>query len=148
MYSLHSHAPSDDGTKASASYILGLAASAFNFWYIEALSNGTLAHFSKRSNVAEHSLGKRADFPAATVNSLLDAFQQYFNLTKQQSVSPIIPNPYAGMPGTNGPEPATLSLADGSEGGQAVPFWPMLQPARNVDFMWVTSPITEAEVRN
>ncbi|KAJ9641659.1 hypothetical protein H2204_002721 [Knufia peltigerae] len=118
-----------------ASYIMGLAASAFNFWYIEALSNGTLAQFSKRSNAAEHSLAKRADFPAATVESLFDAFQEYFNLTKQQTVSPIIPNPFAGMPGTKGPEPATLSLADGSEMGQSIPFWPMIQPARNVDFI-------------
>ncbi|KAK5270578.1 hypothetical protein LTR99_005020 [Exophiala xenobiotica] len=123
------------------SNILGLAASAVNAWYIEALSNGTLAQFSKKRSLqvpppgSVQSLQKRAGFPLATINYLFEAYQQYFNLTKVQAVSPSVPNPFAGMPGANGPEPATLTLADGSEGGQAIPFWPMLQPARNLDFI-------------
>lgn len=118
------------------SYILGLAASAFNFYTIEADSNGTLAQFPKRSEQSAHQLQKRADFPATTVNSIYAAFKQYFNLTESETALATIPNPYAGLPGMNGAiEPNALTLVDGSESGQSIPYWPLIQPARNVDFM-------------
>ncbi|KIV80847.1 hypothetical protein PV11_08323 [Exophiala sideris] len=122
-----------------ASYILGLAAAAWNYYTIESDSNGTLAPFPKRSlssNEDSHQLQKRADFPTATINAVYAAFQQYFNLTETEAASPTIPNPYSGMPGmSGGVEPAGLTLADGSEAGQSIPFWPLIQPDRNVDFI-------------
>ncbi len=129
-----------------------MAASATNFWYIEAESNGTLAQFPKRSTPPggkvgakinsrqqqHHHLGKRADFPAATIDALIEAYQQYFNLSATESLYTTIPNPFAGMSsGTAGDvvEPASIQLADGSESGQSIPYWPLIQPARKADFM-------------
>ncbi|KIW24757.1 uncharacterized protein PV07_10451 [Cladophialophora immunda] len=122
-----------------ASFILSLAAGAFNFWYIGAKSNGTLAQFPKRSLTTAHSLGKRdVIFPAAEVNGLVEAFEQDLNLSFTDTMYATLPNPFAGLPyrgGVKGTEPPSLSLADGSEDGQALPFWPLIQPARQSDFI-------------
>ncbi|EXJ89618.1 hypothetical protein A1O3_02685 [Capronia epimyces CBS 606.96] len=123
-----------------ASYILGIAAGAFNFWYIESKSNGTLAQFSKRSDLPEtpavHRYDRRAAiFPSTVVNEVLAAYEEYFNLSTTQSMYPSVPNPFAGLPGSEGPEPESLLLADGSESGQSIPFWPLIQPARKADFI-------------
>ncbi|KAG9793246.1 Lysophospholipase 1 [Exophiala dermatitidis] len=124
-----------------ASFMMGVAASAFNFWYIEARSNGTLASFSKRAvqpdtTSAKHQNGKRtAIFPAEVVDELLDSYQEYLNLSTAGSMYPSVPNPFAGMQGSNGPEPSSLQLADGSEAGQSIPYWGLIQPSRQSDFI-------------
>lgn len=120
--------------------MMGVAASAFNFWYIEARSNGTLASFSKRAvqlaDPAKHQNGKRtAISPAEVVDELLDSYQEYLNLSTTESMYPSVPNPFAGMQESNGPEPSSLQLADGSEAGQSIPYYGLIQPSRQSDFM-------------
>jgi lysophospholipase len=125
-----------------ASFVLSISAGAFNFWYIAAKSNGTLAHFPKRSTLTagkHHSQSKRdVIFPVEEVDGLLLAFEQYFNLSLSEAMYATVPNPFAGIPYTGtvkGSEPESLVLADGSEDGQAIPFWPLIQSARKSDFM-------------
>lgn len=51
------------------------------------------------------------------------------------------PNPFQGFPGSNSTLPnltqnqSSLSLADGGLDNQNIPFWPLLQPARKIDFI-------------
>jgi len=116
--------------------MLGAVGAAANFWYIEDLSNGTLAPFSKRTTQAKRrtslttSLARRAIlFPLATLQPLIDAFQAAFGLNLTQVAYATFPNPFPSIKST------TLKLADGSEAGQSIPIWPLIQPARNPSFI-------------
>ena len=117
--------------------MLGAASAAANFWYIETLSNGTLASFSKRSipenavpEKRENSLAKRTIiFPLAALQPLIDAFQEYFGLNISQAAFATFPNPFSGIKSKN------IVVADGSEGGQSIPLWPQIQPARKPSFI-------------
>lgn len=105
---------------------MGSAASAWNSWWLGATTNGTLGQFSKRRD-----LGKR-DFDSfltgiSSLTYLNDYFKKSYGYTLAQISNPSIPNPF------NREE--NITLADGSEVGQSVPFWPLIQPERKVDFM-------------
>jgi lysophospholipase len=132
------------------------AASAINVWYIENATNGALGQFAKRS-LPEHddevvlhphlkSLLKR--WPAdeavkeqervangtAALLGLIDLMESVFNLTLEESLYAVWPNPFLNSTPamTNQPD---LLLVDGSEVLQEIPLWPIIQPVRHVDFV-------------
>lgn len=102
----------------SGRFVMASVAAAYNFWWLGAISNGTLGQFSKRDEL----LGKES---LETIN---EAFAKYFNLTLAEIANPSIPNPFDG-----GKE--NITFADSSEAGQSDPFTPLIQPERRVDFM-------------
>ncbi|KAL9033045.1 MAG: hypothetical protein Q9214_007697, partial [Letrouitia sp. 1 TL-2023] len=118
-------------------FVLGAAGDAFTFWYIQDKSNGTLAPFSKRSKDKSNTLVKRYLFPSDVIDELVDAFQQYFNLSLSDIAYTLIPNPFAGL-STSSPEfeaAEQIKVVDASEGGQTIPLWGQIQPARESTFI-------------
>ncbi|KAJ9607997.1 hypothetical protein H2200_008076 [Cladophialophora chaetospira] len=116
-------------------FILGVAAAAFNFWYVEAKSNGSVGSFSKRSLALTDAamLSRRAaQFPAENALAIWNGFEEIFNLTLDEAMYPSVPNPFAG---TNPAESEALQLTDGSETGQSIAYWGLIQPARKSDFI-------------
>jgi lysophospholipase len=120
--------------------MMGSSAAAINMWYIEDLSNGTLATFAKRSYAEESSaLSKRQDnaVPLQELAGLLSAFNSTFVEPGNLTVYASWPNPFAGL-NTTTPvlrkEPY-IKLVDGSENGQVDPLWSMIQPVRGLDFI-------------
>lgn len=106
---------------------MGSAAAAWNYWWIAIASNNSLGQFSKRSD-SEITLEKRqSGFSLDTLEALDQAFSQTFNLSLSQIANPSVPNPFGGHD--------NITLADGSEAGQSVPFWSLIQPARKLDLM-------------
>lgn len=112
--------------------MMGCAAGAFNYWYIEDLSNNTLAPFPKRSN----DFTKRVLFPISILQEWVAAFKQYLNDNLQELAYGVIPNSFLGLSSTKTPD-ADLRMVDATESGTALPLWGQVQPARNVDFIMV-----------
>ncbi|PYI03128.1 lysophospholipase [Aspergillus sclerotiicarbonarius CBS 121057] len=106
-----------------ASFVLGSVASAWNYWYLEAVSNDTLGTFSKRNGAIQ----KRDSNVDELVELVDEVFSEFFNYTVSQISNPSIPNAF--NPDEN------LTLADGSEAGQSIPFLPLIQPDRKLDFI-------------
>jgi lysophospholipase len=133
--------------------MIGAATAALNFWYIEDMSNGTLAPFAKRSvdkrtptkSTKHHgaevskSLKKRDGlFPLATLEELIDAFEEFFDLNYTQIAYGQFPNPFPSI------DTETLMTVDGSESGGGIPVWPQIQPARKSDFIIAWDGSTDA----
>ncbi|KAJ6017130.1 hypothetical protein N7451_000509 [Penicillium sp. IBT 35674x] len=118
--------PNENNTAEKCVFVMGSAASAWNSWWLGATTNGTLGQFSKR-----HHLEKRDSDSFLTGISSLSYLNNYFKeaygYTLAQISNPSIPNPF------NSEE--NITFADGSETGQSVPFWPLIQPERKVDFI-------------
>ena len=129
------------------SFAQGSTANAFNAWIIDTLSNGTEALFAKRDLKEVSNLHKRQALAGSNssspgentadrsqIISLVDEFNGAFNETSQTSLWARYPNPF------NNISPAMknvseLYIVDGSEAGQTIPLWPVIQPQRNVDFI-------------
>ncbi len=114
--------------------MLGAAADAMNFWQIEAWSNGTLAHFGKRSST-EDDATQNVAFPEAMLKELEDPFKEYFNYTLPEMMYTSLPNPFAASSPTDDNNAASLELLDESEARQALPLWEQIQPAREPEFI-------------
>jgi lysophospholipase len=120
---------------------MALSASAWNFWAIEAFSNGTEGSFSKskRSTSSTVSSLQRRDeiIPPSTVYKIDSLFQQAFNLSLTEIAYGIVPNPFLGVSSASAYTQTVtdLQVVDGSEGGQTIPFWGQIQPARNSSFI-------------
>lgn len=111
-----------------ASFSVATVASAWNYWYLSAISNGTLGVFPKRS---ESKISKRAAyFPVGEIDEVDDVFKKFFNLSVDAISNPSIPNPFGSIAGVD-----NITLADGTEGDQCLPVWSLIQPSRKVDFM-------------
>ena len=113
-------------------FAMGTSSSADNFWTLEAISNGTEGSFAKRS-----SLRKRQSSDQSATNSILglnSIFGSTFNLSLNDTLYAVYPNPFRGYNNSELDEP-NLVMVDGSESGQTIPLWPLLQPARGVDFI-------------
>jgi len=110
-----------------ASFMLGVAADAANFWLIEAYSNGTLGSFSKRD----------ISHLAGAIEELQQGFSQIFNYTLTEHIYATMPNPFAKSSSVTNDDmpPVNLTLLDGSEAGQSLPLWPHIQPARDPEFI-------------
>jgi lysophospholipase len=131
------------------SFVIGTAASAFNFWEIEDISNGTLAPFSKRSlkSTPQARRTKRSPrdggqpqeilFPAAQLAEIVAAFTSLFNPTTPSLAFPSWPNPFFGSNTSSLSTSTTkeITFVDSSESNQSIPLWPLIQPARNTTFI-------------
>ncbi|RAK95077.1 lysophospholipase [Aspergillus ibericus CBS 121593] len=117
-----------------SSFLIGSSANAFNFWYLETISNGTLGQFAKRSS--KNNLAKRLT-PPSDLDELVDAFKESFDLHLTDITYSTYPNPFANLSSSSGNAHTSpdLNLVDGSETGQTIPLWGQIQPARNVDFI-------------
>jgi len=107
---------------------MGSAAAAWNYWWIAIASNGTLGQFSKRSDSGTPLDKRQSGFSLEILEGVDQAFNQTFNLSLSQIANPSVPNPFGGAD--------NITLADGSEAGQSVPFWPLIQPERKLDLMY------------
>ncbi|KAE9377350.1 lysophospholipase [Stipitochalara longipes BDJ] len=132
-----------------ASFVMGTASSAFNFWEIEDISDGTLLPFSKRSlnQLSESETNKiaRRDespngeilFPAAQLAAVLAGFNLTINLTGPSLAFPSWLNPFLGSnkSSSSTSREASITFVDSSESNQSIPLWPLIQPARNTTFI-------------
>lgn len=118
-----------------------MSGGAFNFWEIEIQSNGSEASFSKSKRAVQIPklyLQKREEVvPPSEASSIVGAFQDYLNLTLEQIVYPQVPNPFFHLPSASAYTQIAdyLDLVDGSEGGQTLPLWGQIQPARKSSFI-------------
>ena len=103
---------------------------------IEALSNNTLGSFAKRTtgNSPETT---EFTFPEDQIKAIQAGFTEVFNYTLREDLYATLPNPFASASSVDNDSksPANLTLLDGSEGGQSLPLWTQIQPARNLDFI-------------
>lgn len=123
----------------SLSFAVGSSSNAWNGWLLESESNNTLGLFAKRSLSDEsHSLVKRQG-PSYGANAqnleLIQVFESTFNLSLNDSLYAVYPNPFQGYGNTSTANQSTLEIVDGSESGQTVPIWPLIQPDRDVDLI-------------
>lgn len=122
-------------------FVMGLTAAAWNLWAIEAFSNGTEGGFSKMKRSLRsrgEDLQRREEIvPASTITTIDDLFQKAFNLSLPEIAYAQVPNPFLGVSSASAyTKTATeLSFVDGSEGGQTIPLWGQIQPARNTSFI-------------
>jgi len=128
-------------TNLGVSFIIGAAGGAVNFWYLEDVSNGTVATFSKRSvdtrdntRIPHHrkrQSNPEAQFPESTLEALISQFNTSFHLNITDVIYVNTPNPFAGSSSSS----PTIKLVDGAEVGQALPLWSLIQPARKTSFI-------------
>ncbi|KAF2169207.1 hypothetical protein M409DRAFT_36163 [Zasmidium cellare ATCC 36951] len=121
-----------------ASFMLGMAADAWNYWLLEAYSNNTLGSFAKRNTEPPtNSITKRAGPPLSFLDGIASLFQQAYGLTRNASLYVNIPNPFTTSTSTanSTTTPTNLTLVDESEILQAIPLWGLAQPARGIDFI-------------
>ncbi|KAJ9610279.1 hypothetical protein H2200_005056 [Cladophialophora chaetospira] len=124
-----------------AAYAMGMSAAAWNLWAIEAFSNGTEGSFSKAKrsigSLMNHLQRREEIVPPATITEIDGAFQKALNLSLTEIAYAEIPNPFLGVSSASPyTQTATdLSLVDGSEGGQTIPLWGQIQPARKTSFI-------------
>jgi lysophospholipase len=123
----------------SLAFAVGSSSNAWNGWLLESESNNTLGLFAKRSLSEEsRSLVKRQG-PSYGANAqnleLIQIFESTFNLSLNDSLYAVYPNPFQGYGNTSTANQSTLEIVDGSESGQTVPIWPLIQPARDVDLI-------------
>ena len=127
-----------------------------NLWVLENVSDGTQGLFAKRSlpdpedevtftKVVRHLMKRwpanegeleanRTTTGVSALIPLLGLFQSVFNQSMFESLYAVWPNPFLNTTEdmTNYPN---LLLVDGSEVDQTIPLWPIIQPARHVDFV-------------
>ncbi|OZJ06782.1 hypothetical protein BZG36_00403 [Bifiguratus adelaidae] len=120
----------------NATFAMGTSLQASSFWYLQNMTMGQFPPFAKRSLLSgnwKRSLRKRADvFPAQELDSLLQPFPEYFNISIPQAVTAPYPNPFLGL---NNSKQTTLQMIDGSLTGQTIPFWGLLWSQRKVDLI-------------
>lgn len=129
------------------SFVMSSVASAWNFWWLSAISNGTLGSFSKRdsqpqprgrydrsgpsSKPSTQSFSKRAaSFDVSILETINQAFNTTFNLSVSQISNPSIPVTFEATDGSY-----NVTLADGSEALQSIPFWSLIAPNRHTDLI-------------
>ncbi|KZF25785.1 hypothetical protein L228DRAFT_266236 [Xylona heveae TC161] len=127
-----------------ASFIMGSSGDAFNLWYVQTESNGSVGGFAKRSQqptkrslAQKKSLSKRASFPPAILEEIVSTFNDTFGENVTESAYAIWPNPFAGLPSSSPfvQQEQDLLVVDGSESGQTIPLWGQIQPARSPNFI-------------
>lgn len=127
-------------TNKGHSYMLGTAASAWNYWYIGDYSNQTLAQWPKRSISSKKfkATAKRDSsetfFPESTLTALIAGFAEAFNLTMPNIAYAEWFNPFFGTSSSTN-ESEVIQMVDSAEDGTALPLWPLIQPERNASFL-------------
>lgn len=137
----------------SGAFVAGTSLSAVNLWLAQYYTNGTVGQFAKRQSGGADRLPYPANEDVIEQMRVNDATTPFieeelpeilgaFNLSIEVGLYGTVPNPFFGVNDesvTDGAgEQDYLLLVDGSEGGQVNPIWPVIQPARNVDFIIVS----------
>ncbi|KAJ7746455.1 FabD/lysophospholipase-like protein [Mycena maculata] len=133
----------------SSAWVLGAALSAQADWVVVADTNNTVGEFSRRkrtelaypANETEIEDQKQAQGLEAFVTGVLPSILALLgNATIQEVGYGLVANPFLGYPNSEAglQEQATLVLVDAGESGQESPVWPLIQPARKMDFLLVT----------
>ena len=123
---------------------MGSTSAGFNIWYIEDFSNFTEGGFAKRS------LQKRASFPEEELGEFTELFAEVFGLNVTSITYAVWPNPFLGLSSSSSliKESEDLRVVDGSESGQSIPLWGLIQPDRDVDFIIVWEDVEDASPYN
>lgn len=130
-----------DSNVSNVRFVMGLSAAAWNLWAIEAFSNGTEGSFSKMKRSLRSRIGgiqRRENIvPPSTITTIDNLFQKAFNLSLTEIAYAQVPNPFLGVSSASAytKKATDLSFVDGSEGGQTIPLWGQIQPARNSSFI-------------
>ncbi|KAJ7451275.1 FabD/lysophospholipase-like protein [Mycena galericulata] len=133
----------------SSAWVLGAAVSAQADWVIIKDTNNTVGEFSRRkraelaypANETEINDQKQAQELGAFVTEVLPSILTLLgNATIQEVGYGVVHNPFLGYTNSDAglQEQATLALVDAGESGQESPIWPLIQPARKMDFLLVT----------
>ncbi|KAH6644279.1 lysophospholipase [Boeremia exigua] len=117
-----------------ASFVMGTAAAAWNYWWLSVSSNGTLGQFSKRDPIGpevfpdRHQLARRdSPFGMNVFQGVHSAFNETFGLSIPQIANPSIPAAFSPL--------ENLTLTDNSEALQSLPLRSLIQPERKSDFI-------------
>ncbi|KAJ7757227.1 FabD/lysophospholipase-like protein [Mycena maculata] len=132
----------------SSAWVLGAALSAQADWVVIQDTNNTVGEFSRRkraelaypANETEIEDQKQAQSLGVFVTEVLPGILTLLgNATIQEVGYGLVANPFLGY--TNSEvglqKQATLALVDAGESGQESPIWPLIQPARKMDFLLV-----------
>jgi len=139
----------------SAAFTLGSSVTAINLWIIENLTNGSVGQFAKREADATTSSSSFTPYPTneaqleqeriesastAFVEMLPLLFELMGNPSFESSLYGLWPNPFFGFNASDEhlQTQGELMFVDGSEVGQENPLVPLIQPARNLDFIIVS----------
>ncbi|KAJ7476383.1 FabD/lysophospholipase-like protein [Mycena galericulata] len=133
----------------SSAWVLGAAVSAQADWVIVKDTNNTVGEFSRRkreelaypANETEINDQKQAQELGTFVTEVLPSILTLLgNATIQEVGYGLVSNPFLGYTNSEAglQEQATLALVDAGESGQESPIWPLIQPARKMDFLLVT----------
>lgn len=112
-----------------------------NVWLMENATEGVLGQFAKREEHVKRwpvDEAQREQMRVANgtkpLLGLIDLLQSSFNKTLEQVLYAVWPNPFLNStPAMENVE--NLFLVDGSEVLQEIPLWPIIQPARRLDFI-------------
>ncbi|KLO18926.1 FabD/lysophospholipase-like protein, partial [Schizopora paradoxa] len=139
----------------SAAFTLGSVVTAINLWIIENLTDGIDGQFAKRdvkgtktsstfipypTNAAQLGEERTANASTAFVEMLPLLFELMGNPPFESALYGLWPNPFIGFNASSESlqKQSELMLVDGSEVGQENPIVPLIQPARNLDFIIVS----------
>ncbi|KAJ7757213.1 FabD/lysophospholipase-like protein [Mycena maculata] len=133
----------------SSAWVLGAALSAQADWVVIQDTNNTVGEFSRRkraelaypANETEIDDQKQAQILGAFVTEELPGILALLgNATIQEVGYGLVRNPFLGYTNSEAglQKQATLALVDAGESGQESPIWPLIQPARKMDFLLVS----------
>lgn len=140
------------------------AASAINVWVFENKTNGVVGQFAKRSFLeandesdlkallkrwpADEAVKEQGKVAAGTTPflHLIGLMEEVFNLALDETLYVVWPNPFLNSTPAMQHQPELL-FVDGSEVLQEIPLWPIIQPARHVDFV-IANDASGTEVSN
>ncbi|KAF8175957.1 FabD/lysophospholipase-like protein [Mycena galopus ATCC 62051] len=131
----------------SSAWVLGAAIAAEADWVVIVDTNNTRGMFSRDESLAyppnETELVDELQVKqlgAFLTGVLPDILKLLGNATIQEVGYGLVTNPFLGYDKSEAglQEQATLALADAGESGQENPIWPLIQPARKMDFLLVS----------
>ncbi|KAJ7039368.1 FabD/lysophospholipase-like protein [Mycena alexandri] len=132
----------------SSAWVLGAAESALADWVVIQDTNNTVGEFSRKradlpypANETEIEDQKQAQQLGEFVKEVLPGILALLgNVTIQEAGYGLVANPFFGYNQSEAglQKQATLVLVDAGESGQESPIWPLIQPARKMDFLLVS----------
>ncbi|KAJ7740555.1 FabD/lysophospholipase-like protein [Mycena metata] len=132
----------------SSVWVLGAAESAIADWVVIQDTNNTRGEFSRKraelpfpANETEIEDQKITQELGAFVTDILPGVLNLLgNATIQEVGYGLVANPFFGYDKSDAAlqQQKTLVLVDGGESGQESPIWPLIQPARKMDFLLVS----------
>ncbi|KAJ7740533.1 FabD/lysophospholipase-like protein [Mycena metata] len=132
----------------SSVWVLGAAESAVADWVVIQDTNNTRGKFSRKraelpfpANETEILNQNQVQELGAFIDNVLPGILKLLgNATIQEVGYGLVANPFFGYDKSDAglQQQETLVLVDGGESGQESPIWPLIQPARKMDFLLVS----------